>query len=83
VQLAAVGSGGELSFTVTYIKNEKPVHISTMTARGVLIRGIDGNQTEKERQDWDGYQAVLKGTIENKMPSSTGFTSKINQGLNG
>jgi len=25
----------------------------------------------------------LKGTIENKMPSSTGFTSKINQGLNG
>lgn len=83
VQLAAVNSNGELDPTVTYTKNEKPALTSTITVRGVLIRGIGSNQTEDERKNWDNYQSILKGTIQNKMPSSTDFTNKLVQGLSG
>ncbi|TAQ89927.1 hypothetical protein B7494_g1787 [Chlorociboria aeruginascens] len=82
VQLFAVSSGGELSSTVTYTKNEKPALTATITIEGVLVRGIASNQNEQERQDWDKYQSLLKDTIENRMPSSTDFTSTINRGLN-
>jgi hypothetical protein len=83
VQLAAVSSGGELTSTVTYTKNEKPPLASTITSRGVLVRGIGSNQTSEEKANWDKYQDILRGTIENRMTSSTDFTNSINQGLNG
>ena len=83
VQLAAVSSGGELTSTVTYSKNEKPALASTITSKGVITRGIGSNQTNQEKEDWNKYQDILKGTIVNRMTSSTDFTNSINQGLNG
>lgn len=83
VQLASVGSTGKLESRVTFQRNERPVLTSTITARGVLVMGIGSNQTEEEKRQWDEYQAILKNTIQNKLPDETDFTGKINEGLNG
>ena len=83
VQLAAVISGGELTSTVTYSKNEKPALASTITLKGVIEQGIGSNRTKQEKENWDNYQELLKTTIVNRMTSSTDFTNSINQGLNG
>ncbi|KAK2002476.1 hypothetical protein LX36DRAFT_729504 [Colletotrichum falcatum] len=83
VQLAAVNSDGELSPAVTYTRDERPALMSTITERGVLIRGVGSRQTEDEKQHWDSYQKILMDSIENKMPSSTDFTNKLAQGLGG
>ncbi|KAH8131313.1 hypothetical protein LI328DRAFT_161166 [Trichoderma asperelloides] len=60
-----------------------PVLTSTITERGVLIQSISSNQTEEEKRKWVEYQAVLIGTIENRVHNTADFTSKINQGSNG
>lgn len=83
VQLASVTSTGELASSVTFRKDERPVLTSTITVKGVLIRGIGSNQTEEERKGWDEYEAILIGTIEGRLPKEVDFTGKINQGLNG
>ncbi|PTB34821.1 uncharacterized protein TrAFT101_002312 [Trichoderma asperellum] len=82
VQLASVGSTAELTSSVTFKNNYKPVLTSTITESGILIRGIGSNQTEEEKRKWDEYQAVLIGTIEIRVPNTVDFTIKINQGLN-
>ncbi|KAK6452846.1 hypothetical protein FP744_10009097 [Trichoderma asperellum] len=64
-------------------ENDKPVLTSTITERGVLIQSISSNQTEEEKRKWVEYQAVLIGTIENRVHNTADFTSKINQGSNG
>ncbi|KAM0330865.1 hypothetical protein ACHAQA_003821 [Verticillium albo-atrum] len=83
VQLVSVGSTGELTSKVTFKPDEKPVLTSTITEKGVLIRGIGSNQTEEQKRNWDRYQEILIKTIENRVPDTSDFTSKINQGLNG
>lgn len=83
VQLTAVNSNGELAPTVKYSRNEKPPITSTITSRGILIRGVGSNQTEEEKKNWDSYENILIGTIKNRMPSSTDFTSRLHQGLSG
>jgi hypothetical protein len=73
---------GALTSDVAY-SVEKHVLTSDIISKGVPSRGDQSNQTAQDKEDWAKDEKLLLRTIENRMPSSMDFTSKINEGLNG
>lgn len=83
VQLGFVDSKGRFTSKVTFERDDKPVLTSTITERGILIRGIGSNQTAEQKKNWDEYQAILIKTLENRVPNTSDFSSKIDKGMSG
>ncbi|KAF3927474.1 hypothetical protein ABW21_db0209122 [Orbilia brochopaga] len=82
VQLNAVDQGGRLTATVHYSKDYRPLLYSTLWEGGFFIPSLHSNSSEEDRREWNDYEKMLLGTIEDRMSNPTDFENAISQGLN-